>query len=369
MATVTLEGLNKTYDGGVVAVHDLDLEVRDGELLVLVGPSGCGKTTTLRMVAGLETATRGSIRIGEREVTHVEPRDRDIAMVFQSYALYPHMTVRQNLSFGLRMRKTAKPEIERRIAGVAEKLGLEPLLERKPAALSGGQRQRVALGRAMVREPAVFLFDEPLSNLDAKLRVRTRAELVRLHRELAATMIYVTHDQTEAMTMGERIAILDRGELQQVASPLEVYDRPANLFVAGFIGSPPMNLFAGSLLREDEGPRFRGPSFTLALPAAAAADGAPTRDVVLGIRPEHLDLDVTRGVRRPDAFEANVLVVEALGPETLVHCRTAAGEDVVARTPARPQLEPGGVVALRPDAARLHLFDAPSGHRIAPQPA
>ncbi len=381
MAGVSLERLSKSYDGGVVAVRELDLRIGDGELLVLVGPSGCGKTTTLRMIAGLESVTGGRILIGERDVTDLEPRDRDIAMVFQNYALYPHMTVRDNLSFGLRMRKTPKAEIRRRIEAVASQLGLEPMLARKPAALSGGQRQRVALGRAMVREPVAFLFDEPLSNLDAKLRVRTRAELVRLHRELGTTMIYVTHDQTEAMTMGERIAVMNQGELQQAASPLEVYDQPANLFVAGFIGSPPMNFFAGTVIAHEDSLRFHGPSFIVtvgrsgdspgegsdAIPDAGAGASPESRDVVLGIRPEHLSAEAATGdsgTGGDAVMPATVQVVEALGSETLVHCRTAAGEEAIVRTAGRPALRAGNAVRLRLDPSQLHLFDTGSGRRI-----
>ncbi len=358
MAGVRLESLSKTYGGGVVAVKSLDLDVADGELLVLVGPSGCGKSTTLRMIAGLETVTSGRVLIGDRDVTNLEPGDRDIAMVFQSYALYPHMTVRENLSFGLRMRKTPRAERSARVEEAARRLDLEPLLERKPAALSGGQRQRVALGRAIVREPAVFLFDEPLSNLDARLRVRTRAELVSLHRELGTTMVYVTHDQTEAMTMGERIAILRAGELQQVAAPLDVYDRPANVFVAGFIGSPPMNLFDGTLVTVGGVRRFTGPSFSLPVPGPADAPGG---DAVLGVRPEHLSLRARSDVA---GFDASVEVVEALGSETLVHVRTAAGETAVIRLAARAEVAPGDGVRLGFDRDTIHLFDADGGRRL-----
>src|ERR687894_2286271 len=248
MASVRLEGVTKTYPNGHVAAKGLDLEIRDGEFMVLVGPSGCGKSTALRMIAGLETPTGGRIMIGDRDVTALQPQDRDIAMVFQTYALYPHMTVGENLAFGLRMRGTAKDAIEPRVKEAARALGLEAVLGRRPAQLSGGQRQRVALGRAIVREPKVFLFDEPLSNLDAKLRVETRAKLARLHRRLGATVVYVTHDQEEALTLGNRIAVMRDGFLQQVAPPMELYRRPANRFVAGFVGSPGMNFLPGTIL-------------------------------------------------------------------------------------------------------------------------
>ncbi|HEX7120649.1 MAG TPA: sn-glycerol-3-phosphate ABC transporter ATP-binding protein UgpC [Longimicrobiales bacterium] len=359
MAAVTLERLTKVYDGGAVAVKELDLEIRDGEFLVLVGPSGCGKSTTLRMIAGLEAPTSGRIRIGARDVTDAAPGERDIAMVFQNYALYPHMTVRENLAFGLRVRKTPKAEVERRVREVAATLGLSELLGRRPAALSGGQRQRVALGRAIVREPSVFLFDEPLSNLDAKLRVHTRAELVRLHRELGTTMVYVTHDQVEALTMGQRIAVLHAGELQQLAPPLDVYDRPANLTVAAFIGSPPMNFFPGRLDADGLAAWFTGASFRLEVPPPERA----ATDVVLGVRPEHVALSTAE---EHDDLRAAVQVVETLGSETLIYCRTARGEDVAVRTTARPALRPDDVVGLRFDRTRLHLFAQGTGERVGP---
>jgi multiple sugar transport system ATP-binding protein len=358
MASVSFHGVTKRFDGGVTAVQKLDLAAEDGEFLVLVGPSGSGKSTALRMLAGLEHPTAGRIRIGDRDVTDVAPRDRDVAMVFQNYALYPHMTVRQNLEFGLRMRNTRTDELRRRVAAAAQKLDLAPLLERKPAALSGGERQRVALGRAIVREPSVFLFDEPLSNLDARLRVQTRAELVRLHRELRTTMVYVTHDQVEAMTMGQRIAVLRDGALQQVAPPLDLYHRPANRFVAAFIGSPPMNFFSGRAEAGPAGLRFCGRSFQLELPAArplAAAAG----EVSLGIRPEHLalaDLDAD--------FRFYVLVVEPLGAETLVHGRTPAGEEVSIRFAGTGDVLPETTVGARIDRARLFWFDPATGSAL-----
>jgi ABC-type sugar transport system ATPase subunit len=326
MAEVRFERVRKVYSrGDVPAVDDFTLEVADGEFLVLVGPSGCGKSTSLRMVAGLETPSSGRIFIGGRDVTRLAPKDRDIAMVFQNYALYPHMTVRDNLAFGLKLRRFPKEEIARRIAAAAETLALVPYLGRLPKALSGGQRQRVALGRALVREPAVFLFDEPLSNLDAKMRVDMRAEIIRLHNRLGATMIYVTHDQTEAMTMGGRIVVMNEGRIQQVAPPLDVYARPANPFVAGFIGTPPMNLFPPGTLD-------------------------PARTV--GLRPEHLRLEP------PGAgLSATVDFVEPLGPETLVHVILAdGGFPAIVRRPGFASFRPGQAVSLVPDRAKEVVF-------------
>ncbi|HEY7237379.1 MAG TPA: ABC transporter ATP-binding protein, partial [Gemmatimonadaceae bacterium] len=288
MARITLDRIDKRYPNGFVASRDLSLEIADGELLVLVGPSGSGKSTVLRMIAGLEKPTGGTITIGDRDVTHLPPQERDIAMVFQSYALYPHMTVRENMAFGLRLRRQPNEVVARRIGEVAEALGLTPMLDRKPAQLSGGQRQRVALGRAIVREPKAFLFDEPLSNLDAQLRVETRAELARLHRRLGATMVYVTHDQVEAMTLGTRVAVLKDGMLQQVAPPMELYREPQNQFVASFIGSPSMNFVRGAIQRDGGRLRFVAPGFSLALP-----DGRTMREgpVVVGVRPHDIALD------------------------------------------------------------------------------
>jgi len=295
MAGVALESVTKVYPGNVVAVSDVSFEVADGELLVLVGPSGCGKSTVLRMIAGLEDVTRGTVRIDGRAVNDVPPKDRDVAMVFQNYALYPHMTVHRNLAFGLRFRKTPKPEIENRVRETAALLGIQQLLGRKPKALSGGQRQRVALGRAIVRQPAAFLLDEPLSNLDAKLRVEMRAELSRLHQRLGTTTVYVTHDQVEAMTLGDRIAVMSEGLIRQTATPLELYDRPVNQFVAGFLGAPPMNFVHGRLEESDGKVFFNEGSARIELGpwAKRAAQALPTRDAVLGIRPE----DITLGLR------------------------------------------------------------------------
>src|SRR5690242_10663374 len=273
MARIALEHIDESYPTGYVASRDLSLEIADGEFLVLVGPSGSGKSTVLRMIAGLEKPTAGTITIGDRDVTSLPPQERDIAMVFQSYALYPHMSVRENMAFGLKLRKQPAATVTRRVGEVAESLGLTPMLDRKPAQLSGGQRQRVALGRAIVREPKAFLFDEPLSNLDAQLRVETRAELARLHRRLGATMVYVTHDQVEAMTLGTRVAVLKDGELQQVAPPMELYRRPRNQFVASFIGSPSMNFLRGDVTRANGAPQFTAPGLRLSL-----ASDAPVRD-------------------------------------------------------------------------------------------
>ena len=340
MASVQLEQVRKVYPNGHIAAHGLDLEIPDGEFMVLVGPSGCGKSTALRMIAGLETPTGGRILIGDRDVTTVPPQDRDIAMVFQSYALYPHMTVRENLAFGLRMRGARQETIDRRVEEASRALALEPMLGRKPAQLSGGQRQRVALGRAIVREPKVFLFDEPLSNLDAKLRVETRAELARLHRRLGATVIYVTHDQEEAMTLGSRVAVMRDGYLQQVAPPMELYRRPANQFVAGFVGSPAMNFLPGQLVSG-------------LLPT-------PGGELTLGIRPHDVEV-VTPGAGTLDAW---VDVVEPRGSELLVYLRLGgnhAGPELRAVTPPDLAIEPERLVGVRFDRERLHWFDEEGG--------
>jgi len=353
MANVSLRNVTKRYDDGTIAVKEVSFELPDGEFLVIVGPSGCGKSTTLRMIAGLEMITDGEIRIGDRVVNHVHPKDRDIAMVFQNYALYPHMTVRQNLEFALKMRKTPKGEIERRIGDAARMLELEPLLDRKPKALSGGQRQRVAVGRAIVRNPKVFLFDEPLSNLDAKLRTQTRAQLQKLHHELGATSIYVTHDQVEAMTMADKIVVMDRGEVQQIAAPLELYNSPANRFVAGFIGTPGMNFLEGVLDRSGPTVRFvergeRGISLPL--------ENIPPeldRAVTLGVRPEHLLLTDSSD---PLGFETTVEVVETLGNQTYIHIHAATGFAVAAVHPDS-HLDYGDRIYLRAASSRVHFFD------------
>lgn len=381
MARVRMEHLRKTYDD-VVAVHGASFEVQDGEFVVLVGPSGCGKSTTLRMVAGLETVTSGRLLIGDREVTHAPPKDRNIAMVFQNYALYPHMSAYENMAFGLRIRKLDESTIDKRVREAAEILSITPILDRKPKALSGGQRQRVAVGRAIVRKPQVFLFDEPLSNLDAKLRVQMRTEISKLHSQLSATMIYVTHDQTEAMTMGDRIVVLHDGRVQQIDAPLDVYNHPANRFVAGFIGSPSMNIIEGELTRTD-GLAFRAQSgaFSLALPEALAPDidrplPAP---LTLGIRPE--DLYVTSGAAPSSAgaltgqrgasagpfAEApfRLDVVEPMGNEIIIYARAEALDDpIVGRVAPQALSDPGTTVDIAFDLSKLHFFDAETGQSL-----
>jgi len=358
MATVTLRDLHKRYPEGFHAVRGISLDIADGEFLVLVGPSGCGKSTTLRMVAGLEEVTGGEIRIDDRLVNDVAPGDRDIAMVFQNYALYPHLSVRDNMAFGLKMRGTPRSEIDRRVADAAAALSIEPLLGRRPRELSGGQRQRVALGRAIVREPAVFLFDEPLSNLDAKLRVQMRAELARLHRRLGTTVIYVTHDQVEALTLGDRIVLLNHGVIQQAGEPLEIYRRPANRFVASFIGSPTMNFFPGAI--RDGIFLVEGSDLRLPLPAEAC--GAPSGQAVLGIRPE----DFLAGQGGVDAtpFTSVVLdVVEHMGHETLGHFALAGGSDHVVRLAGDIAAQPGDRVPLAVRPGSVHLFAADEAGR------
>jgi multiple sugar transport system ATP-binding protein len=323
MAQVTFDSVGKVFDDGTRAVSALDLDVHDGEFLVLVGPSGCGKTTALRMVAGLEEVTEGEIRIGERVVNDLEPPKRDVAMVFQNYALYPHMTVYDNLAFGLRMRKVTKEDVSRRVNEIGRVLGLEELMKRKPRQLSGGQRQRVAMGRAIVRDPQVFLMDEPLSNLDARLRVQMRAEIARIQRKVAATTIYVTHDQVEAMTMGDRVVVMRKGELQQTAEPQELYERPLNLFVASFMGSPPMNLVQARLERRNGSMVAHlgtqelelPPDVVAARPGLVSYDGAT---VAVGLRPEHLR-EAEAGAERTASLAGTVLVAEPLGAEQLVH--------------------------------------------------
>ena len=364
MATVTFENVNKMY-GDFHAVKDLNLEIGDGEFMVLVGPSGCGKTTSLRMIAGLEEISSGTLRIGDRVVNDVPPKDRDIAMVFQSYALYPHMSVRENLAFGLKLRKVPKAEIERRVNEAAETIQLQKLLDRKPKELSGGQRQRVALGRAIVREPAVFLMDEPLSNLDAKLRVQTRAEIARLHQRLKTTVVYVTHDQVEAMTMGSRIAVMNEGVLQQVGTPQTLYDTPINRFVAGFIGSPSMNFVDVTLDTSSGSPRLVGANdWSIPLPRQYKdAAVVPGRSLVAGFRPEHLDIgDATSDV---GSFRARADVVEYLGNEELLHLN-AADKDIVAIVDSEHRVRPGDIVSLVLPLTKVHLFDAETGMTVAP---
>ncbi len=360
MASITYDHVTKRY-GEVLAISDLSLFVEDKEFLVLVGPSGCGKSTALRMLAGLEEISEGAIKIGDRVVNDVPPKDRDIAMVFQSYALYPHMSVYDNMAFGLRMRKMTKADIDVRVQKAADILGIKALLARKPRALSGGQRQRVALGRAIVRDPQVFLMDEPLSNLDAKLRVQTRGELIKLHQQLGTTVVYVTHDQIEAMTMGTRIAVLKDGILQQIDTPQNLYDHPANKFVAGFIGSPAMNFFNTRLVQEGGTMILDGDSFRLPVPAEQAAilkeKGAPT-DIILGIRPEDIfDAKyVPAGVSADARVDVQVDVIEPLGAEMYLYL--VSGEhSFMARVDSRTKVRPGESLPIVMNMADLHVFD------------
>ena len=363
MATVTFDHVTKKY-GEVLAVNDLNLEITDGEFMVLVGPSGCGKTTSLRMIAGLEEISAGTLRIGDRVVNDVAPKDRDIAMVFQSYALYPHMTVYDNLAFGLKLRKVPKADIDKRVQEAAGILDLGKLLARKPKELSGGQRQRVALGRAIVREPAVFLMDEPLSNLDAKLRVQTRAEIARLHQRLKTTVVYVTHDQVEAMTMGTRIAVMSDGLLQQVGTPQTLYDTPINKFVAGFIGSPSMNFVDMTLKGSGETSTIDGDDFSLPLPPRLRESVGPTvgRKVVAGIRPEHLDIGTAGDGAATIQVKADV--VEYLGNEELLHV-TAGAKELVAVVGAEHRVRPGDIINMMVPLSKLHVFDAETGASLA----
>jgi multiple sugar transport system ATP-binding protein len=350
MAGVTIRSLRKAY-GSMDVIHGLDVDIGDGEFVVLVGPSGCGKSTLLRMIAGLEEITSGTIRIGDRVVNHLPPSERDIAMVFQNYALYPHKTVAANMGFALKMRGLPKEEVRAKVERAAEVLGLTPYLDRYPRALSGGQRQRVAMGRAIVRDPQVFLFDEPLSNLDAKLRVQMRAEIRELHQRLRTTTVYVTHDQIEAMTMADKIVVMQGGRIEQVGAPLEVYDRPANVFVAGFIGSPAMNLIEGRVSGgavEALGAR---------LPLRTAGGIPDGRAVLCGVRPEHFLLD-------DGGIEVTVAVVEPTGLETHVVAH-ADGQNVVSLFRERHAFRPGERIRLAPDPDAMHLFDRDSGQRIA----
>ena len=360
MAGVTFNGVTKRFDS-VVAVRDLTLEIADQEFLVLLGPSGCGKSTALRMIAGLEEPTAGTISIGDEIVNDIEPKDRDVAMVFQTYALYPHMTVRRNIEFPLKSRNVPHADREQLVQDAAATLGLGDLLDRKPAQLSGGQRQRVALARAIVRRPQAFLMDEPLSNLDAKLRVQTRADLIELQGRLAATIVYVTHDQVEAMTMGDRIAVMMDGALQQVGPPQDVYDRPANLFVAGFIGTPPMNIIPARVTRAGEGLALSLPGALVPLPAALAQGIADRgiQDVVVGARPEHLSL-AADGI-----VPATVTVIESLGYERNIACRLDDGTLVITRQDIDgPKPAIGETVHLTTEEQHLHVFAAGTGDRI-----
>ena len=357
MASVSVANARKNY-GHLEILHGVDIEIKDGEFVILVGPSGCGKSTLLRMIAGLEEISDGRISIGGRVVNHVAPKERDIAMVFQSYALYPHMTVEANMGFSLRLAKAPKEEIRTRVREAAEILGLEKLLDRHPRNLSGGQRQRVAMGRAIVRQPQVFLFDEPLSNLDAKLRVQMRSEIKQLHQRLKTTTIYVTHDQIEAMTMADQIVVMRDGRIEQAGRPLELYDHPANTFVAGFIGSPAMNFLPGTLRRRAGALQVELADGTQ-LGAPAGAQGEDGQPVVFGTRPEHLALATAGG-----GIPSQVVVVEPTGADTFVACRHQ-GTEMSVVFHERHSFEPGSTIHLRPDLGRAHLFDAGSGRRLA----
>jgi multiple sugar transport system ATP-binding protein len=400
MAEITFDNVSKTYGDGFLAVSDLNLDVQDGEFVVFVGPSGCGKTTALRMIAGLEEVSEGDIRIGDRVVNNLPPGKRDVAMVFQNYALYPHMTVAENIGFALKLRKVPKAQARKRIADTAEIIGLTDHLDRKPRQLSGGQRQRVAMGRAIVREPQVFLMDEPLSNLDAKLRVQMRAEILRIQRQLRVTTVYVTHDQVEAMTMGDRVAVLRRGVLQQFDAPQRLYEQPANMFVASFIGSPAMNMLEAKLERDADGLACRLGSATLKLPASVlsarpALAGYAGRSIAVGIRPEALDHAGRTNGGDGDRLRGIVRVVEALGPEQLAHveveARPVLAEEVIeglvdmeqadelaeilpdaegdqatliARLNASASVRPDDVIELSVDLPKLHFFEIESGATI-----
>jgi multiple sugar transport system ATP-binding protein len=356
MASVTIQAAKKKF-GDVQVLHGVDVDIPDGSFTVLVGPSGCGKSTLLRMIAGLEHISGGEIRIGNKVVNDVPPKQRDIAMVFQNYALYPHMTVRDNMAFALMLAKLDKAAIDAKVGRAAEILGLTQLLGRYPRQLSGGQRQRVAMGRAIVRDPQVFLYDEPLSNLDAKLRVAMRTELKELHQRLKTTSIYVTHDQIEAMTMGDKVVVMKDGRIEQAGHPLELYDRPANLFVAGFIGSPAMNFLPGTLRRANGAARVELADGTQ-VDAPAHASGSDGQPVIYGTRPEHLALDGTRGI------PTEVVTVEPTGADTFISCRHH-GTDMSAVFRERHDFAPGSTIHLQPDLQRAHLFDAASGQRLA----
>jgi len=369
MASVALKNVYKRYEGGVVAVSDFNIDIEDKEFIILVGPSGCGKSTTLRMIAGLEEITEGEIYIGEKLVNDVQPKDRDIAMVFQNYALYPHMTVYDNMAFGLKLRKVPKDEIKRRVTEAAKILEIEHLLDRKPKALSGGQRQRVALGRAIVRDPKVFLMDEPLSNLDAKLRVQMRVEITKLHQRLQTTIIYVTHDQTEAMTMGTRIVVMKDGFIQQIDDPTNLYLHPQNTFVAGFIGMPPMNFINGIMAVQGDKVSLNFNDITITLPPkystpdVKAYDG---KEIIFGVRPEALSDEIRFvGAHTETSFPAHVDVVEMLGAETYLYVTVAGILTLTARVdPTVSHSKVGEISTLAVDGNRIHLFDKESEHVI-----
>ena len=369
MASVTLKNVYKRFTGNVVAVSDFSLEIRDKEFLILVGPSGCGKSTTLRMIAGLEEISEGELYIGENLVNDLPPRDRDIAMVFQSYALYPHMTVFDNMAFGLKLRKVPKPEIKRLVEEAAQILDITHLLQRRPKALSGGQRQRVALGRAIVREPQVFLLDEPLSNLDAKLRAQMRTELSKLHMRLGTTFIYVTHDQTEAMTMGDRIVVMKDGFIQQVDSPQNLYERPGNMFVAGFLGSPQMNFIDASLVSSGGAIYATFGEFSIKIPASKNSEGQLDnyigKEVIIGVRPEHVHDEPEYLAKYADSIiEADVEVTELMGNETYLYL-SAVGNAVVARVAPNTSTRAGDRVKVALVNDKIHVFDKDTTLTIA----
>lgn len=378
MASLSCRGIYKRYPGGVVAVSDFTMNIKDKEFIVFVGPSGCGKSTTLRMIAGLEEISEGELYIGDRLVNDVAPKDRDIAMVFQNYALYPHMTVFDNMAFGLKLRKVPKDEIKKLVEEAAKILDISHLLDRKPKALSGGQRQRVALGRAIVRDPQVFLLDEPLSNLDAKLRAQMRTELAKLHKKLGTTFIYVTHDQTEAMTMGDRIVVMKDGYIQQIDSPINLYESPCNKFVAGFIGSPQMNFVNAKLIMQDgkytvefgsdDSRSSSSRKFYVELPASLADDDAlkfyVDKEVIMGIRPEHIhDEEMFLSAAKTGIIEADVDVTEMLGAETYLYVN-CEGVPLTARVSSRCTARPGDTIRLAIDANKIHLFDPNDEHSL-----
>jgi ABC-type sugar transport system ATPase subunit len=367
MAEITLDRVSKIYPNGVPAVREVSLDIKDGEFMIFLGPSGCGKSTTLRMIAGLESVTSGRLSIGGALMNDVDPADRNIAIVFQNYALYPHMSVAGNLAFGLQLRKVPKAEIERRIAAISAMLGIGELLDRKPAHLSGGQRQRVALGRALVREPKAFLLDEPLSNLDAKLRASMRTELIKLHQTLGTTIVHVTHDQVEAMTMGQRICIMKDGEIVQVGAPMEVYRYPADTFVAGFLASPPMNLVAGRLDAGSGGlAAVAGDArFVLPPPLAAAYAAQSANPVTLGVRPEDFHLSA-RDLKQPQSVPVIAVATEVLGPEVILVCEMGGkgGAEIMVRCPRDFTAAPGQALELHYDLSQFHAFDHNSGKAL-----
>ena len=365
MACVFLENVGKIYSGNVRAVKDFNLEIEDAEFVVMVGPSGCGKSTTLRMVAGLEEITEGTIKIGDRVINDVPPKDRDIAMVFQNYALYPHMTVYDNMAFGLKLRKFKKTEIDKRVRDAAAILGIPELLQRRPKALSGGQRQRVAVGRAIVRKPAVFLFDEPLSNLDAKMRVQMRTEISRLHTRLETTMLYVTHDQVEAMTMGDRIVVMKDGIIQQVATPTDLYDKPANSFVASFIGTPPMNFFDVTVMKENGTLTLREDTFDLAVPPKwkELLEPHTDKEVIFGLRPEDVGSMTAENTEGSPKITASVEVVEPMGSETYLYMKTEKN-DFIARVDPHRLCHVGEKIDLAISLDKAHVFDKETGEII-----